>query len=76
MLECCPPGLFPAAGCALCPFSLELQNSYLVLLVFHLLRPAALTVGGCALELVRLCDILTFLVALLILFFPFLLVGG
>lgn len=43
------------------------------MLVFHLLGPAALTVGGCALKLVRLCDILTFLVVLLIFFFPFLL---
>lgn len=57
-------------------FSPELQNSCLVWLVFHLLRPAALTDAGCVLELVRLCDILTFLMALLTLFFSFPLVGG
>jgi len=53
------------------PFSLfspEIQNSYLVLVLF---RPAALTDAGCAVELVRLCDILTFLVVLRILFFSF-----
>lgn len=61
--QVCSPGLAVSA------FT-QLQNC-LGLLVFHLLRLAALTDVGRALGLVGLCDILTFLVALLILFFSF-----